>query len=59
MLLVRDQGSPEGFFLQELFEPLGETVWLDVSKGRYELFHRTFCNHALDVGVSSEQVLEV
>ena len=41
-----------------MFEPLGETIGLDVFKGCYELFHRTFGNHALDVRVSSKQVLE-
>ena len=54
MLLMRHQGSPEGFLLEGLFEPFGETVWLDVSEGCDEFSHGTLGDHRLDVRVRRE-----
>ena len=58
MLLIRHQGSPEGFLLEGLFEPFGETVWLDVSEGCDEFSHGTLGDHRLDVRVRVEEVLD-
>ena len=58
MLLVRHQGSPEGFLLEGLFEAFRETVCLDVSEGRDELTHGALGDHGLNVGVSGEQILD-
>ena len=57
VLLMGHQSPPQGFLLEGLSEPFGETVRFDVPEDCDELGHSALGDHRLDVGVRPKHVL--